>query len=131
MGVEEALQYQYGSHLVDHLTVTGKGAAGGMEVAMGFGRGEALVPQVHGERKGVSEGICEGLGFGGLGADVAGHVKRVAEDDRCAPILAEETAEGFEVGFDVFAHQSQNRLGGEPQLVGDGDPDAARSEIEA
>lgn len=48
---------------------------------MGFGRGEALVPEVDGEAEGSVEGFSEGVGFRGLGADVAGHVERIAEDD--------------------------------------------------
>lgn len=131
MRVEETLQYQYGSHLIDHLAVPGKGAPGGVEVAMGFGRSQALVPQVDGQREGGAEGVRERLGSLCLGADVTGHIQRVTEDDGRALVFAEEAGEGLQVGFDIFAHQSQNRLGGESQLVGDGDTDAASSEIEA
>ena len=97
MRIEEALQNQHGSHLIDDLAMAGGGAARGVEVAMGFGRGEALVPEVDGEGEGGVEGFGEGVGFRGLGADVAGHVERIAEDDGGAAEFAEQAAEGFEV----------------------------------
>jgi len=60
-----------GSDLIDDLAMTRAGAAGGIEVAMGFGGGQALVPQVDGEGEGCVEGFSEGVGFRCLGADVA------------------------------------------------------------
>lgn len=62
---------------------------------MGFGGGQALVPQVDGEGEGCVEGFSEGVGFRCLGADVAGHVEGIAEDDGGAAEFAEETSEGF------------------------------------
>ena len=100
MGVHKALQNQHGSDLVDNLAVAGKGTSGGVEVAMGFGGGEALVPQVDGEGEGGAEGFSEGVGFCSLGADVARHIERVAEDDGGAAEFAEKAAEGLEVRCD-------------------------------
>ena len=131
MGVEEALQNQHGSHLIDDLAMAGGGAAGGVEMAMGLGGGEALVPEVDGEGEGSAERFGEGVGFGGLGADVAGHVERIAEDDGGAAEFAEQAAEGFEVLLRVFADQGEDGLRGEAELVGDRDADAAVAEIEA
>ena len=37
VGVEEALQNQHGSHLIDDLAVCGGRAAGSLEMAVGFG----------------------------------------------------------------------------------------------
>ena len=131
MSVEEALQNQYGSHLIDNLAVGGGGASGSLEVAMGFGRGEPLVPEVDGEREGLAEGAGKGAGEGGLGADVAGKMQRIADDDGGAAVFAEETAEGSEVLLRIFADQGEDGLGGEAEFVGDGDTDAAAAEIEA
>ena len=39
VGVEEALQNQYGSDLIDDLAMTGGGAAGGVQMAVRFGGG--------------------------------------------------------------------------------------------
>jgi hypothetical protein len=131
MCVEEALQYQYGSHLVDDLAMPGKGPSGGVEVAMGFGGGQPLVPEVDGQREGGAQGVGKDLSFRGLGAHIPGHIQRVAEDDGRTPVFAEQAAEGFQVGFRISADQGQNRLRGQPQLIGDGNPDATISEIEA
>ena len=131
MGVQKALQYQYGSDLVHDLAMSGKGAAGGVKVPVGFRRCQALVPEVHGQGKSGAEPFREGVGFGGLGTQVAGHVQGIAEDDPGAAVFAEQAAKGFQVGFRVSAKQGQNRLRGEAQFIGDGDTDAAVSEIES
>jgi hypothetical protein len=131
VGVEEALQNQHGSHLIDNLTMAGKGASGGVEVTVGFSRGEALVPEVDGEGECLAEGFGKGVGFGRLGADVARHIEGVAEDDGRAAEFAEQAAEGFEVLPGVFADQGEDGLSGKAKLVGDGNADAAVSGIEA
>ena len=48
MGIEKALQNQHGGDLVDDLAVTGEGTSRGVKMAVGFGRGKALVPEVDG-----------------------------------------------------------------------------------
>ena len=131
VGVEETLQNQHGSDLVDDFPVFGKGASGDVEMTVGFGRGEALVPQVDGEGEGFAERLGEGVGSGGLGADVTGHIDGIAEDDGGAAEFAEEAAERFEVLLRVFANQREDGLSGEAERVGDGDADAAAAEIEA
>jgi len=131
VGVDKALQNQHGSDLVDDFAVTGEGASGGVQVAMSLGRGEALVPEVDGEGEGLAKGFGEGVGSGGLGADVAGHIEGIAEDNGGAAVFAQQAAEGFEVLLRVFADQGKDGLGGEAELVGDGDADAAGAEIEA
>jgi hypothetical protein len=131
VGVDKALQNQHRSHLIDDFPVARKRASGGMQVAVGFGRGEALVPEVDGEGEGFAERLGEGVGSGGLGADVAGHIEGIAEDDGRAAVFAEKAAEGFEVLFQVFTDQGEEGLSGEAELVGDGDTDAAGAEIEA
>ncbi len=131
MGVQEALEDEYGGHLIDYGTVLGAGAAGGVEMAVRLGGGEALVPQVHGEGEGLVEGFGKGVGFGRLRADVAGHVEGIAENNGGAVEFAKEAAEGFQVQFEVFADQGEDGLSGEPKFVGNSDADAAVTEIEA
>ena len=131
MSVKETLQNQYGSDLVHDLAMAGERASGGMEMAVGFGGGEALVPQVDGEGKSGAQAFREGLGSFGLRAEVAGHVKRVADDDGRAAELAEKAAEGFQVLLRVFADEGEHGLGSEAQLVRDGDADASAAKIEA
>ena len=131
MRVKETLQNQYGSHLIHHLTMAGKRPSGGLQVAMGFGRCEAFVPEVNRHGKGRAQRVGKGLGFDGLGAHVSGHVQRMAEDDSGAAESAQEAAERFQVLFLVFSHQSHYRLRGEPEFVRNRDADAPAAEIEA
>jgi hypothetical protein len=100
-------------------------------VAVSFGGGQALVPQMDGEGEGGAEGFGKCLGFGGLRAEVAGHVQRIADDDGHAVEFAEEAAEGFEVLFQIPADEGEDRLRGEAELIGDGYTDAAVAKIEA
>jgi hypothetical protein len=129
--IEEALQNQYGSDLIHDLTVAGEGQAGSMEMAVCFRGGEALVPEVDREGKCGAKTFREGLGFDGLWAEVAGHVDRIADDDAGAVELVQKAPERFEVVPGVFADEGKDGLSGETELVGDGDADAAISEIEA
>lgn len=129
--VKEALQYQHGGYLIDDLAVSGAGAARGIEVAVGFGGGEALVPEVDGEGEGFTKRFGKLVGPLGLGADVAGGVEGIAEHDGDAAEPAEEAAERLEVLTKVFADEGENGLGGEAELIGDGDADASGAEIEA
>ena len=131
LGIEETLQNQYSSDLVDDLAMPGEGAAGGVQMAVRFGGGEALVPEVNGECKLGAEGAGEGLGLGGLGAEIAGHVKGIAEDDGGAAEFAEKAAQGLQVLLRIPADERQQGLGGEAEFVRDGDADAAIAEIEA
>jgi hypothetical protein len=131
VGVKEALQNQHGSDLVDDFAMAGEGSSGGVQVAVGFGGGEALVPEVNGEGKSLAEGFGKGLGSGGLGAEIAGHIEGIAEDDGCAVEFAQEAAEGFQVLFRIFPDEGEDWLRGEAELIGDGDADAATAEVKA
>lgn len=131
MGVEETLQNQHGSDLVDDFPMAGKGAPGGMEMAVGFGRAEAFVPEVYGEGKRLAEGCGKGVRFGGLRAHIARHIEGIAQHDRRAAEFSKQAAEGFEVLPGVFSEQSQDRLSGQAELIGNRDADTAVSEIEA
>ena len=130
MGIEEALEDQDGGDLVDHGAMFGAGAAGSVEMAVSFGGGEALVPQVNGESKGFAQRFGKGMGLGSLGTDVAGHIQGIAENDGGAAKFAEDAAQGFEILLDVFADQGQDGLGREAKLVGDSDANAAVAEVE-
>ncbi len=55
----------------------------------------------------------------------------MAKNNRRAAVFAQKAADGFQVLFFVFADQSQHRLRGEAEFIGDRDADAAAAEIEA
>lgn len=131
MGIEEALQDQYGGNLVDHGAVGGAGAAGGVQMAMSLRGAQALIPQVHREGEAFAKRLREVLGPLGLGTDVAGRVERVAEHDGRAVEPAQQAPQRLQVLAEVFANQGKDGLGGEAEFVGDRDADASRAEIEA
>jgi hypothetical protein len=104
--------------------------AGVVEMAVGLGGGEALVPEVDGEGELGAEVGGEGLGLGGLGALVAGHVEGIADDGLGDLVLAEETGDGLEVRAAAGAVEGEDGLRGEAEGVGEGDADAAVADVE-
>jgi len=124
------LQDENGSDLVDDSAMFGAGASRGMQVAMGFGGGQALVPEVDGQAGFVAEELGESLSLRGLGTLISGHVEGVADDDPGAAIFADKAGERFEVLLAVGARESEDGLRGETERVGDGDTNAAVSDVE-
>jgi len=79
---------------------------------------------------GFFERVGEGLGFGGLCAGRAVGVEGVADEEDFYFVLADETGDGFEVGANGGAMEGEERLGGEAEGIGDGDADAAVTDVE-
>jgi hypothetical protein len=131
VGVEEVLQNQHCGDLVDDLAMAGKRTSGGVEVTVSLSGREALVPEMDWKGKGFTKGLGESVGFCCLGAEVAGHIEGVSQDDGRAAKSAKEAAERPEVLFRISADEGEDGLGGETKLVGDSHTDAAVSEIEA
>jgi hypothetical protein len=104
--------------------------AGVVEVAVGLGGGEALVPEMDGDGELGAEVFGEGLGLGGLRTLVAGHVERVADDGLGDVVLAEDAGDGLEVRAAAGAMQREERLRGEAEGVGERDADAAVADVE-
>ena len=128
-GVKKALQDEHGGYLVDHGAPIGWQATGGIQMTMGFGGGEPFIPQRHLHPGMELQRVGEGLRLQRLGTDVARHVQRVAHHDPGTAVSAYQPGEGAEVRAPVLAHQGEDGLGGEPQLVRDGDPDPAITHI--
>jgi len=105
--------------------VAGAGEAGGVEMAMSFGGGEAFVPEIERQAGFLVDVAGELLGLDGLGAEVAGHVEGVADDDGLAGVAAGEASEGAEVVAAGGAGEGEDGLSGEAEGVRDGDADPA------
>jgi hypothetical protein len=131
VSVEEALQNENGGYLVDDGTMLGAGASGVEEMPVGFGGGQALVPEVDWQASFVAENLGKGLRLGGLRALISGHVKRIADDDLVAVVFTDEASKGFEVLSAVGAREGEDGLGSQAERIGDGDTDAAISNVEA
>lgn len=123
-------------NLVDDAAVLLAGVAGFVEDLVGFAGSEALVPQVDGQAGEGAKFGGEGLGLGGLGAEVPGEVNGVADDDGDDGETAAEAGNGAEVfsgdaGGWATALEGEDGLGGEAELVGDSNPDAAVADVES
>jgi hypothetical protein len=142
-GGKEALEEEGGGDLVDDVfAIEAGGMAGGsgsvageIEEGVGVVGGEALVEEMDGE-VGVGlagcfrQGLGEGLGFGGLGAEAAVGVEGVADEEDFDVVLADEAGDGLEVGAESGAVEGEEGLGGEAEGVGDGEADAAVAYVE-
>ncbi len=111
-GVEEGLQDEDGGNLVDDSAMAGAREACGVEVAMRFGGGEALVPEVDREAGLPVQVAGKLLSFDSLGAEVAGHVEGIPDHDCLAGIAAGEASEGAEIVPEIGAGEGQDGLGG-------------------
>jgi len=132
LGLKKGLQDEDGGDLVnDSLAgATVCGVAGIVKLAMGLSGGQALIPQVDGDAGFGGEGLGELLRLGGLGAEIAGHVERIAHDDMGAGVLAQQAGEGFEVGATSGAVEGEEGLRGVTQLVGYGHANAPVADVE-
>ncbi len=128
--VEIALKDEDGSNLIDNGAMAGSGAAGGVEMAMGFGGRKALIPEVNLQASLIAKDLSESLGFGSLRAEVSGHVQGVADDDGAASVAPDESLDGMEIIPPTGANEGHDGLGSETELVRDSDPDAAITDVE-
>jgi hypothetical protein len=124
------LQDEDGGYLIDDRAVLGSGAAGSVQVAVGLGSGQALVPEVDWQRGFFAKNLCKSLGFGRLGALVAGHVERIAYDDSYALVFAEKALERLQILLSICAHEGENGLRGKAERIGDGYADPPVADIE-
>ncbi len=130
LGFEEGLEDEDGGDLVDDAFAPQGGVSAGVEMAVGFGGGEALVPELDGEVEFGAEVFGEGLGLGRLRALVAGHMERIPDHDEGDGVLAQDAGDGFEVRASTGAMEREERLRGVAQGVGEGEADAAVAHIE-
>lgn len=141
-GFEEGLEDQHGSDLIDDVFAANTsgvwppGVAERVKMAMGFGRGEALIPKVDGKAELHAEGVCKGLGAGGLRALVAGHVERIA--DHClvnGGVFSQDAGNGLEVVPKAVAPESsmegEERLRSKAEFIRKREPDAPLAHVES
>ena len=126
------LQDERGGHLVDYAAMLLAGVAGFVKNLVGLASGQPLVPQVDGQAGQRAQFGGKGLNLGGLGADVAGKMHRIADHDAHDTKAAAEAGQRAEVvAAVVLALQRQDRLRRQAQLVRDGYADAAVADVEA
>ncbi len=143
MCIQPALQDDGGSELIDAVKAdvpvcmaVCRVVTGGLEDGMGLGGGEALVPEMDGER--WVAGFCnerfelvdEAMDALGLAAGVSGEVERVADDDAGTAMAAGEAEDGALVAAGLSAFEGEQRLR-DAKGVGERDTDAAGADVEA
>lgn len=130
--IQEALEDERGGYLIDDAAVVLAGAAGLVKNLVRFVGGEALVAQVDGQPGQLRKLGGKGVGFGGLRALGPVETKRIADDNGADGEAAGEPGQGAQIfAAAAAALEREHRLRGEPQLVRDGDADAAGADVEA
>lgn len=131
MGAEKVLEDEGGGDLIDDAGVLPAGMAGLVEDLVGFVGGEALILKVEGQAGELGELEGEGAGFFGLGTGLAGEQQGKADDEAGDFESAGEAGEGAQVlAAAAAALEGEHGLGGEAELVRDGDADAAAADVE-
>lgn len=106
--------------------------AGFVQDSMGRFRGQALVPEVNRQASQRAQFGGKGLRLGGLRAQLAGEMERIADHDSSHAKPPRQARQRAQILAPVAAAlQRQHRLRGQPQFVGDGYADAAIADIEA
>jgi hypothetical protein len=129
--VQEGLQNQGGGYLVDDFAMVLAGVSGLVENLVGIAGGEPLIPHMDGESGKSPQVGGKSLGLERPRAHVAGEVERIADHDSHYAETAAETGQGAEVFARVVTPlQGEDRLRGQPELVGDGHADALGADVE-
>lgn len=130
--VKKRLQNQRSRDLIDEFFVLLPRAAGLVENLMRFAAGQALVPEVDGKAGEVSKFGSEGPDFDCSGALLAGEMQGVSDDNAGDGVSPRQPGNRAEIFAGVAAClEGHNRLGREAKLIGDSNPDATRTDVEA
>ena len=95
--IQKRLQNQGSGNLVYYPAVLLAGMAGFIEDPVRFLGGEALIPQMDRQAGELAQLRGKGLGAGGLRADFAGEMERVANDDAPDGKTASQASQGAEI----------------------------------
>ena len=133
--IQKPLQNQNRGYLVDQGLVLLAAFACGIENFMRGPAGQALVDEIDGQTGQFSQFVSKCTGLDSLGADFAGarfiEVQRVAGYDACAVVSPAEAGERAHVVAGItLTGEREYGLGEEAELIGDGDADAFRADVE-
>lgn len=129
--IEKRLQDHGGGNLVDDAAVCLTCVARFIQQVVRLVRREALVPKVNRQSGEFAEMGGEGLNLGGLRADFARELERIAHHDSGNLVAAAQAGQGAKVFARIAAaRESQDGLRRQAELVGDRDADAFGTDIE-
>ncbi len=94
--------------------------------------GQPLIPQMNRQARQLAQFRRKGLGLGSLRAWLAGKMQRIAHYNTHDPKAPRQPCQRAQIfALVVPSDKRQDRLRGQPQLIGDGNADAAIADIEA
>ena len=117
--------------MIDNSSMLLARVAGFIQNLMRFARGQAFVPEVYGQAGELTQLEGECLSLDGLGAQVAGEMHGIANNNAHNSKAAGKTRQRTQVFTAIVPPlQRQHRLRGQAQLVGDSHADAAVANVE-
>ena len=127
---QKAFQDEDCRHLIDDGAMLLAGFAEGVQMEVCLAGRKPLVREVDGQAKRGAEFFGEGLSSERLRADFARHVKWIANDNLRDGMLAEDAANGFQIGMQRAAMKCEERLHGKAKGVRDGQPNALAADVQ-
>src|SRR5262249_55609377 len=128
--VEPALQDEGGGAAVDDLLALPSRQVGLDQRPLDGGGGEALVRGLDGHGEAAAERLDEDEDALGARADLALERERQADDDALGALAPDPVGDRGDVAAHPDARERRPRVREEPELVGDGDPDGLRADVE-
>ena len=128
-GVHPALQNQDCSHLIDDLPTARNRHFSFAQQAVGLGRAEAFVPEVHRHGEALAQLFCEALHLLGLDALGPAHPQRVAHDDLGHLVFADHLFQLGEIQALVLPVKGFESLRSNAEWVRDGKADPLRPDV--
>lgn len=128
--LQKGLQDQHRGETINSFTTLFDAHFALAQHAIGFNAGEALVPEMHRERKLLFQQLGEFARFFRRGALRSTKAKRQTHDDLANLIPCNYVSEKGEIGSLVFAQQGRKALRGDAKRIGDGETNAAGSIID-
>ncbi len=125
-----SLKDQDGGHAVDGLAALLDRQVRFAEEAVGFGGGQAFVPEMDGKFEMLAQIVGESVNLFRLDAFGAAHAKGQADNDLLDFVFPYDAVQMLEIVFLVLAVKGIESLRSDAQGIGDGDADAACADIE-
>jgi len=122
-GVHPALQNQDCSHLIDDLPPACNRHLSFAQQAVGLGRAQAFIPEVHGQRETLAQLFCEALHFLGLNAFGPAHAQWVPHNDLGHFVFVDHLFQLGEIQALVLPVKGFESLCGNTEGVGYGEAD--------
>jgi hypothetical protein len=120
--IQKRLQNQHRRHLVDDPLTSHRSMSCLIQMPMGLGRRQPLIPQVNRNPKLRPQLFCKRLRLGRLRALVPRHIQRIPHNGLGNAMFAQHPSQPFEIRSPVRAMQRKKRLRRVSQRIRDSQP---------